>query len=523
MLTAPRPTLQVDSAKRNLEDAAPSNIDIDEKGEIDQETNQEDHGAHRRLVLKIDLLLMPLLTISYGLQFYDKFVFSSAAVFGMLADLDLTTPVPGTTKVSTQRYSNATAAFYWGYMVGVLPMSLLLQRFPVAKTLGLLIFLWGVVVMLTVLVSSYPGAVAIRFFLGVIESSVSPGFVLVTSMWYTKDELPVRVGIWYSATGLFTVFSGVMNYAIGHAHGSLAPWKYMYLLAGSATIVWSLIILAVLPDSPASSHRWFNEEERSTLLLREKEKPSGVDSRRLRLDQALEAAKDVKVWIMAVMGAAIYVCNGGVTAFGSIIIKSFGYSSLRAILLQAPGGATTCVSIYLSTWLAERIRNARTILLALTCLPVMVGALVIWLGSWSHRGLPLFGYYLLPIFGAPYVLLLSIAATNVGGETKKACTIGAIFVGYNVGNIIGPYLVNTDEADVKYRTTWVSIIVVMALTIIAAMALRILWARENKRRRHHDEPCIRARTPSDGENPRVLPRDYSDLTDWQDRCFLYVL
>ena len=48
-------------------------------------------------------------------------------------------------------------------------------------------------------------------------------------MWYTKAELPLRLGIWYSATGLFTIFSGVINYAIGHAKGALAPWKYMYV------------------------------------------------------------------------------------------------------------------------------------------------------------------------------------------------------------------------------------------------------------------------------------------------------
>lgn len=83
-----------------------------------------DPKAERRVLWKVDLLLMPVLTISYGLQFvsstahahhhtlltvlqYDKFVFSSAAVFGMLNDLHLTTPVPGTTLVSTQRYSTA--------------------------------------------------------------------------------------------------------------------------------------------------------------------------------------------------------------------------------------------------------------------------------------------------------------------------------------------------------------------------------------------------------------------------------
>ena len=73
----------------------------------------------------------------------------------------------------------------------------------------------------------------------------------------------------------------------------------------------------------------------------------------------------------------------------------------------------------------------------------MVGAIILWRGSWHERGLALFGYYLLPIFGAPYVLLLSLASTNVAGGTKKACATGVVFIGYNVGNIIGPYLVRS--------------------------------------------------------------------------------
>ncbi|THG96701.1 hypothetical protein EW026_g5177 [Hermanssonia centrifuga] len=376
-----------------------------------------DRLAERRVLWKVDLLLMPIMTISYGLQFYDKFVFSSAAVFGMLADLDLTTPVPGTNQVSTARYSTA----------------------------------------------------------------------------------------------------GVINYAIGHAHGSLSPWKYMYLVAGSATILWSVLVLAILPDSPATSHRWFNEAERAILTRRMHGNLAGAD-----------------IWLMAAMGAAIYVCNGGVTAFGSLIIKSFGYSSLRAILLQTPGGATTCISIYIAGYLAGRYKNTRLILLALSCLPVMVGAIILWRGSWHERGLALFGYYLIPIFGAPYVLLLAVASSNVAGGTKKACATGAIFIGYNVGNIIGPYLVDVKQAPLKYRTTWISTIVVMVFTIVSALLLRLILARENARR---DKDALASPpTPTEGSSEKIhdvmgtriksfegIMHVDRDLTDWEDRSFRYSL
>ena len=73
----------------------------------------------------------------------------------------------------------------------------------------------------------------------------------------------------------------------------------------------------------------------------------------------------------------------------------------------------------------------------------MTGAIILWKGSWHDRGLAVFGFTLLPMFSAPYLLVLSLAASNVAGGTKKACATGAIFIGYNVGNIIGPYLVRS--------------------------------------------------------------------------------
>lgn len=58
---------------------------------------------------------------------------------------------------------------------------------------------------------------------------------------------------------------------------------------------------------------------------------------------------------------------------------------------------------------------------------------------------------------AAYVLLLALSTSNVSGSTKKSISAGAIFVGYCVGNIIGPYTVFIDERAVKYRSTWIAL------------------------------------------------------------------
>lgn len=64
------------------------------------------------------LLTFPLYRrpdITTGLQYYDKAVLGSAAIFGILKDLHLTTthtdPTTGKAVVSTLRYSTASSAF----------------------------------------------------------------------------------------------------------------------------------------------------------------------------------------------------------------------------------------------------------------------------------------------------------------------------------------------------------------------------------------------------------------------------
>ncbi|KPV72311.1 uncharacterized protein RHOBADRAFT_18147 [Rhodotorula graminis WP1] len=491
----------------------------------------------RRLVRKVDLLLMPVLLCSAGLQYYDKAVLGSAAIFGVIKDLGLSTthvnPETGKAVVSTLRYSTASSAFYWGYIIAVLPFALLLQRFPLAKTLSICIFLWGVTALLTIVCTSYEGLVVQRVFLGVLESSISPGFVLITSQWYKKSEQAARLGVWYSATGIFSAFSGIVNYGLGSADGSFAPWKRMYCLAGGLTIAFAFVVLFVVPDSPRTSHRWFNDDERQILIRRSRENMSGrIELGGFQWRQAREAACDIKIYLFMVMGAGIYVCNGAVTAFSSQIVKSFGYSSLTTIAISIPGGIFTAVFIYFFTWVSTKWKNGLTLLIPISCIPVWIGAALIWGASWERRGVPLFGNYLLATFGSPYVLLLALSTANVAGSTKKSISAGAIFVSYCVGNIIAPYTVFIDEKAVKYRSTWIALYASLGAASLASLALRFILARENARRdardassadnlEKHDGDSV---TPSAEERDKEYERiEREDLTDKENMAFRYTL
>ncbi len=62
-------------------------------------------------------------------------------------------------------------------------MALIFARVQLARAAAIVVFLWGVVCILTVVVQNYQGLVVQRVFLGLMESAVSPAFIAITCLW----------------------------------------------------------------------------------------------------------------------------------------------------------------------------------------------------------------------------------------------------------------------------------------------------------------------------------------------------
>ena len=86
------------------------------------ETTETDFTANdeERIVWRIDRVLLPVMFISFGLQYMDKALLSSASQFGIIRDLGLyeSELVGGVVILNLQKFSNVTLIFYWGYFVG---------------------------------------------------------------------------------------------------------------------------------------------------------------------------------------------------------------------------------------------------------------------------------------------------------------------------------------------------------------------------------------------------------------------
>lgn len=95
--------------------------------------------------------------ITYNLNFMDKTILSSAAVFGLEEDNHLV----------GKQYSWVSSLFYFGYLAFEYPTSILIQKLPVGKYLSGVVLIWGVIVASTAASTSFGGLATCRFLLGV--------------------------------------------------------------------------------------------------------------------------------------------------------------------------------------------------------------------------------------------------------------------------------------------------------------------------------------------------------------------
>ncbi|TQB73994.1 hypothetical protein MPDQ_005325 [Monascus purpureus] len=142
------------------------------------DNNARDDAQLRRTLRKVDFRLIPLLFVTYMLNFMDKTILSSASVFGLIDD----------THLVGQQYSWVSSIFYFGYFFWEYPTNFLIARVPVAKYIAFNTFFWGAVVALTAACVNYGGLLAVRFLLGVAEATITPAFIISKARFLTREE-----------------------------------------------------------------------------------------------------------------------------------------------------------------------------------------------------------------------------------------------------------------------------------------------------------------------------------------------
>lgn len=406
--------------------------------EVDEETN-------KRILRTIDWHIMPIMCVVYGMNYLDKTTLSYASIMGLKKDLHL----------KGDNYQWLSSMFYFGYLAWEYPTNRLLQRLPLGKYSACCIIAWGAVLSLFATVSNFGGAVAIRFFLGVAEAAVTPGFALITSQWYTKREQGTRTGIWFSFNGFAQIFGGLVAYGIATGarkhHFTIEPWKIVFLLTGLLTVCLGIVFFFVVPDNQLNA-RWLSQTDRVLAVARVRVNQQGIGNKHFKMYQVKQTLTDPLAWSFFFFALAADIPNGGISNFFSQLIVSFGYTAEESLLYGTPGGAVEIISLIFCGWLGDRIGN-RILVSVSGVFIAMIGVILIVALPLSNNGGRLAGYYMTQALPTGFVAILSLISTNIAGYTRKTTVAAMYLIAYCVGNIIGELIpLRTFSADFQRST-----------------------------------------------------------------------
>lgn len=169
---------------------------------------------------------------------------------------------------------------------------------PAAKWLGINVTLWGVATACGAAATSYQTLLVSRVFLGIFEATVGPSLMLISSQWYTKSEQAPRFSFWYLGLGLGQILGGAVSYAFQHiTGGSMAGWRIMFVTLGCVTILIGICTFIFVPDTPMKA-KWLSNSEKVALLKHVSVNQTGIESRKFRPKQIVEALLDPQMWLL---------------------------------------------------------------------------------------------------------------------------------------------------------------------------------------------------------------------------------
>ncbi|KAF6011757.1 hypothetical protein HII13_002225 [Brettanomyces bruxellensis] len=442
----------------------------------------------KKMVRKVDFIVLPIMMITYCMQFMDKLALSSGSVFGVKTDLHLV----------GQDYSWCSSIFYFGFMLGNFIAARILHIVPLGKLIFTAVFFWGITLACSAASQNYAGLMVARFVLGFCESFVSPTFVFMTTMWWTQQQGAFRTNIYFAGNDIGGVISSLIAFGIGHAGGALMPWRYLFICYGCLAFVWSFVILFFLPDTPSKA-RFFDSSEKK--YYKEEMSTSEVE-KKWDWEQAKSCVTDVNVWLILVAIASSILPNSGVISYGYIILDSFGFTSIQSTLINLALSVFTWFCITFAGYLASHFKNSRCYVILIVVVFSLVGGCLIYKGQ--AKGVKLLGYFLVDVQPAITPLLLGMTASNFKGNTRRSVVNSAVFIVYCACNIAGPQLFRAKDAP-HYPHAFLSWIVCYCISACLAVIMRFSWIHSNKKLERLAESAVLPATKStDSEKEEIM-------------------
>ncbi|CDS04015.1 hypothetical protein LRAMOSA06970 [Lichtheimia ramosa] len=285
-------------------------------------------AVRRRLKRKLDLRLVIWAFLGYFATYLDRSNLPNAYVSGMKEDLLL----------ESSAYNWADTVLRLGYNLCQIPGSLLLPKVYPRWFLPTLPLISGIIQCCMSLVKNHQGLLALRFCLGLSQSTLQPGIIFLLGHWYIEQEVTKRVCFYKASMGVSGAVGGLIAGAIVQTiadKAGLRAWQWLFVVEGLIAIFVGILGYFMVPNFPHQATPWITEQERKITMESQVSQKKAISSAPYSWKIFKQVILKPYTWLLAYIAMAIFFL-GSLSNFFVVILKDMGYDSAFANYMSTP-------------------------------------------------------------------------------------------------------------------------------------------------------------------------------------------
>ncbi|KAB8231253.1 major facilitator superfamily domain-containing protein [Aspergillus alliaceus] len=376
---------------------------------------------------------------------------------------------------------------------------------------------WGIVLACHAAAKNKETLWALRFLLGMCEAGMFPGIAAQLCGWYRSDEMGKPIMWMFGFQNTSGIVGSLLAYAISYMNGlcGMSAWRWIYLLEGLFTILFSGVIYLVLPDWPKSprTRKWLTEREQEYVEARLSENAPKTQDSNFSKEEVIASLKDPRTYAFMLSQVLVNFSGYALTWELPTITTSLGFAGLpRNQLLNIPPSAAAVLAIIFSGWFLKKAYLTRP---AYTMFCIMGPMLLFFILLTVLKSRV--GIYISCVLGNMFYAVYFIPfwawrTSSLKGTTGAAFTLAFQSCVGQIGGVIGPQLFQSRFAYNGYKTPFA-----ICAGVVGAACLANLWTWWLTRNVEWDVRRIRRLRIKEEKQGRIYADD--DVRVYQERLF----
>jgi MFS family permease len=140
--------------------------------------------------------------------------------------------------------------------------------------------------------------------------------------WKTSEQ-PLRIGIWASGASFGSIVGQGIDFGAIKIGGEYADhrWKWIYVIIGSISMGFALVMFLFMPDSPMKA-LFLTEREKAIAVQRLQGNNTGIQTRKFKWRQFVEAFLDPQLYAFCVIGFSFAFANAALGRWDLDVLDS---------------------------------------------------------------------------------------------------------------------------------------------------------------------------------------------------------